>query len=123
VYADGVVLTTTRALGREEGLRVRPHEADALDAELAGWDPSTGLALLRVSGLQAKPIASSKTQARVGQVGVALARSWSNSLTASMGIVSVIGGPLRTGRGRAMDEGMRAPAAGDRGCAGGPCVR
>src|SRR5262245_21203545 len=45
VYADDVVVTTTRALGREDGLHVRRHDGQTLDAELAGWDPTTGLAV------------------------------------------------------------------------------
>jgi len=31
VYADGVVLTTVRALGREDGLHVRRHDGQAFD--------------------------------------------------------------------------------------------
>jgi S1-C subfamily serine protease len=45
VYADNVVLTTVRALGRDDGLHVRSDDGRTLDAELAGWDPSTGLAV------------------------------------------------------------------------------
>src|SRR5439155_908941 len=51
VYATDVVLTTVRALGREDKLRVRTHDARELDAELAGWDPASGLAVLRAAGL------------------------------------------------------------------------
>src|SRR3954470_10425107 len=53
VYADDVVLTTVRALGREDGLHVRRDDGRTLDAELAGWDPTTSLAVLRVAGLEA----------------------------------------------------------------------
>ena len=54
VYAADVVLTTVRALGREDGLRVRTHDGRALDAELAGWDPATGLAVLLSVQLSAR---------------------------------------------------------------------
>ena len=57
VYADNVVLTTVRALGREDGLHVRRDDGRTFDAELAGWDPTTSLAVLRVAGLGTKPIA------------------------------------------------------------------
>ena len=40
VYASGVVVTTIKALGREDGLHVRGAEGDAVDAELAAWDPA-----------------------------------------------------------------------------------
>src|SRR5262252_3505672 len=61
VYANDAVLTTVRALGREDGLRVRRHDGTAFDAELAGWDPTTGLAALRVPGLGMSPIVVSTT--------------------------------------------------------------
>lgn len=119
VYADGVVLTTVRALGREDGLRVRRDDGQTLDAELAGWDPTTSLAVLRVAGLGTAPIAPAKTAARVGHLALAVARSWSNAVTASAGIVSVIGGPLPTGRRRAIDEVIRTTAPMHDGFAGG----
>jgi S1-C subfamily serine protease len=119
VYADSVVVTTVRAVGREDGLRVRAHDGTVLDAELAGWDPTTNLALLRVGGLTAPPLAPAETPARVGQLALAVARSWSNSVTASAGLVSVIGGPLPTGRRRAIDEVIRTSAPMHDGFSGG----
>src|SRR5438132_6583478 len=119
VYVPGVVVTTIKALGREDGLHVRGAEGDALDAELAGWDPATGLALLKASGLNAPAIGVAKQPARVGHIGLALARSWSNNLTASAGIVSIIGGPLRTGRRHSIDRVIRTTAPMHDGFAGG----
>jgi S1-C subfamily serine protease len=122
VYAPGVVVTTVQALGREDGLHVRAGDADAIDAELAGWDPATGLALLKAPALAAPPIAVAKTPARVGHLALALARSWSNGLTASAGIVSIIGGPLRTGRRGTIDQIIRTTAPMHDGFAGGAFV-
>jgi serine protease DegQ len=119
VYADNVVLTTVRALGRGDGLHVRRDDGRTLDAELAGWDPTTSLAVLRVPGLETRPIAPAASPARVGQLAVAVARSWSNAVTASAGIVSVIGGPLRTGHRRAIDQVIRTTAPMHDGFAGG----
>ena len=119
VYADDVVLTTVRALGREDGLHVRRHDGATLDAELAGWDPATSLAVLKVPGLGGAAVKPSVTAARVGHVAVAVARSWSNAVTASAGIVSVIGGPLPTGRRRAIVQVIRTTAPMHDGFAGG----
>src|SRR5437867_10609913 len=121
IFADDVVLTNARALGREDGLHIRTHDNRTLDAELHGWDPATGLALLRVSGLDAAPVTTGDA-ARVGNLAIAVARSWSNAVTASVGIVSVIGGPLRTGRGRSIDEVIRTTAPMHEGFAGGAFV-
>jgi serine protease DegQ len=119
VYADNVVLTTVRALGREDGLHVRRHDGRSLDAELAGWDPTTSLAVLRVPGLDTAAITPARSAPRVGHLALAVARSWSNVVTASAGIVSVIGGPLPTGRRRAIDEVIRTTAPMHDGFAGG----
>jgi S1-C subfamily serine protease len=119
VYADGVVVTTVRAMGREDGLRVRGHNGTVVDAELAGWDPATGLAVLRAPGLTAPPIAVAKAPAQVGHIALALARSWSNAITASAGIVSVIGGPLPTGRRSSIEQVIRTTAPMHDGFAGG----
>ena len=122
VYADDLVLTTARALGREDSLRVRRHDGEEFAAELAGWDPTTGLAVLRVGGLGVAPAVLATAPVRVGQLALALARSWSNALTASAGIVAVIGGPLPTGRRRAIDEVIRTTAPMHEGFAGGAFI-
>jgi serine protease DegQ len=119
VYAADVVLTTARAIGREDGVRVRRSDGRTLEAQLAGWDPTTNLAVLKVAGLDLPPVSPASTPARVGHLALAVARSWSNALTASAGIISVIGGPLPTGRGRAIDEVIRTTAPMHDGFAGG----
>ena len=73
VYADNVVLTTVRALGREDGIHVRRHDGRSLDAELAGWDPTTSLAVLRVAGLETPAIAPARSAPRV-EIGRASCR-------------------------------------------------
>ncbi len=121
-YQDDVVLTTARALGREDGLHVTGHDGRIVEAELAGWDPATGLAVLRTPGLAVPPVSIANEPARVGQVAIAVARSWSNALTASAGIVAVIGGPLRTGRGQSIEQVIRTTAPMHDGFAGGAFV-
>jgi len=122
IYAPGVVVTTTRALRREDRLHVRGSEGDAVDAELAGWDPATGLAILKAPALGAAPIAVARQAPRVGNLALAIARSWSNGLTVSAGVVSIIGGPLQTGRRRAIDQIIRTTAPMHDGFAGGAFV-
>lgn len=122
VYAENVVMTTARALGRGDALHVRRHDGRVLDAELAGWDPATSLAVLRVPDLGVRAVAPAAAAARVGHLAVAIARSWSNAVTASLGIVSVIGGPLHTGRRRSIDQVIRTTAPMHDGFSGGAFV-
>jgi len=120
-YAPEHVLTTARAVGREEHPRVQRHDGEVLGAEIAGWDPVTRLVLLSVPGLNGSAPALAES-ARVGQIAIAVARSWSNAVTATLGLVSVIGGPLPTGRRRAIEQVIRTSAPMHEGFAGGALV-
>ena len=122
VYGSDVVLTTTRGIGGHDRARVRREDGETLDGELAGWDPSTQLAVLRVKGLAARTIVRAAAEPRVGHLALAIARSWSNAITATAGVVSVIGGPLRTGRRRAIDQVIRTSAPMHEGFSGGAFV-
>ena len=119
VYAPDVVLTSIRALGREDGVSVTTGDGRSAAAELVGWDPATGLAVLRVAGLDLKAALRADGPVRVGQIAIPIARSWSNAVTASAGIVAVIGGPLRTGRGQSIEQIVRITAPMHDGFAGG----
>jgi S1-C subfamily serine protease len=122
VYDDEAIITNARALGREDHLQVRVHDGRTIDAELAGWDPSTGLAFLRAPGLGVAAAVRSAAAPRVGQIALAVARSWSNAVTASAGIIAVIGGPLRTGRHRSIEQVIRTTVPMHEGFAGGPVI-
>jgi S1-C subfamily serine protease len=121
-YSANSVLTTTRALGRGDGVRVTTSSGQSASAELAGWDPASGIALLRVPELTLKPAVASDAAARVGQIAIGVGRSWSNGLTASAGIVAIVGGPLRTGRGQALEQVIRVTTPMHDGFAGGAVV-
>lgn len=120
VHGSDTIITTARALGREDGLRVRVNDADPVEADLAGWDPATGIGVLRARAkLDVAAPQLADAEPRVGQIVLAVARSWSNSLTASAGIVAVVGGPLRTGRRREISRVIRVTAPMHDGFAGG----
>lgn len=121
-FAPDLVVTTTRALGQEDGLRISRGDGHTVTADVAGWDPASSLVLLRAEGLQASAAVPSAVAPRVGHVTLALARSWSNHITATTGLVSVIGGPLPTGHGRAIERVIRTSASMHQGFAGGACV-
>lgn len=121
VYGEALVVTTARAAGGDEHPRVRRAEGEWLDAVLVGIDPTTRVALLSAPGVAAAPLAAAPLP-RVGHIAVAIARSWSNRLTATAGVVSVIGGPLPTGHRRAIEQVIRTSAPMHEGFAGGAFV-
>ena len=118
IYDSDLVLTTARAVGREEHPRVQRSDGQTFAADIAGWDPATRLLLLRAPDLGGSPL-SPGAQPRVGHIAIAIARSWSNSVTATVGLISVIGGPLATGRHRHIDQVYRTSAPMHEGFAGG----
>ena len=120
VHGTHTIITTARAVGREDGLQVRLPDDTVVAAELVGWDPSSGIALLRTQSPLTLPVpAQSNDQPRTGEIAIALARSWSNAITASTGVVAVMGGPLRTGRRRQLERVIRITAPLHDGFAGG----
>jgi len=118
VFAEDAVVTTARAVGGDEHPRVRRADGEVIQAEVAGFDPAAHLVVLKVPGL-GLPTLTAGELPRVGEIAVAVARSWSNAVTATAGLVSVIGGPLPTGRRRAIEQVIRTSAPMHEGFAGG----
>ena len=121
VYGQDLVLTTGRVIGRDEHPEVRTPDGRLVPAEIAGWDPASRLALLRVAGLAAAALPPG-AEPRVGNLALALGRSWSNAITVTAGLVSIVGGPLRTGPRRHIERVIRTSAPMHDGFAGGAFV-
>jgi S1-C subfamily serine protease len=121
VYGPDLVLTTGRVIGRDEHPEVTLADDRALAAEIAGWDPANRLVLIRAPGLEA-PALSPGAAPRVGNLALALGRSWSNAITATTGTVAIVGGPLATGRRRQIERVIRTSAPMHDGFAGGALV-
>src|SRR5581483_3584604 len=70
VFAPGLVVTTARARGREDGVQVRGAEGAAIEAEVAGWDPATNLVVLRAPALAAPAATPAQDEVRAGQLAL-----------------------------------------------------
>lgn len=121
VYAQDLVLTADHVLEREEDLSIQTHDGRTLQAQFTGRDPSTDLAVLRVTNLALEP-APTAEQARVGQMVLAVGRPTSSGPMASLGIVSAVGGPLRMRRGFVLEQYIRTDAIPYPGFSGGPLI-
>lgn len=120
-YAADLVLTTGRVVGRDEHPEVRTPDGRVLPADVAGWDPASRLVLLKAEGLNARALTPGALP-RVGHLAVAIGRSWSNGVTATAGLVSIIGGPLRTAPRRQLEQVIRISAPMHEGFAGGAVI-
>lgn len=123
VYAPDMVLTASHVLEREEDLSVGTHDGRMLPAWFVGRDPSTDLAVLRAEGLDVDATTPAEGNARVGQLALALgSSSRSEGPRASLGVVSAVGGPLRTGRGTRLERYIQTDATPYPGFSGGPLI-
>jgi len=122
VYAQDLVLTADHVLEREEDLTVVTHDERILPAQFAGRDLATDLAVLRVANLGVVPAVISTEPERVGQLVLAVGRSANDGPIASSGIVSVVGGPLRTARGVMVERYIRTDAMPYHGFSGGALI-
>jgi S1-C subfamily serine protease len=122
VWQPGVAVAAHHTIQRDDDITVSLHDGSSVAATLAGRDPSTDLAVLRLAdGAGAPPVAAAAEPPRVGQLVLALGRP-GGSVTASLGIVSAVGGEWRTWQGGAIDRFVRLDLAVYDGFSGGPLV-
>src|SRR5512142_433207 len=120
-YAEDLVLTADHVVTREENIKILLPDGKALAATIAGRDPGSDLALLRLSEKTLTP-AKTSNDVKVGQLVLALGRPNSEGMQASWGIVTSINGPTRTFRGGLLDEYIRSETTPYPGFSGGPLV-
>jgi S1-C subfamily serine protease len=121
VWGQGdLVLTADHVLEREEDLSVGLPDGSAVEATIAGRDPGTDLALLRVKTTGLAPLEHGP-QPRVGHLALVVARP-GETVAASIGAVSAMGGPARTWRGGKLERFIQTDAALYPGFSGGAFV-
>ncbi len=120
-YAEDLVLTADHVVTREEDIKVLLPVGKSLAATVAGRDPGSDLALLRLAEKALTP-AKTSSDVKVGQLVLALGRPNSAGMQASWGIVTAIAGPARTHRGGMLDEYIQTETTPYPGFSGGPLV-
>ena len=121
-YAPGLVLTADHVVERDDEVRVVLPDGSESGASVAGRDPGNDLALLRLDGAGLVTAERAVQEARVGQIALALGRPNLEGIQASLGVVSAIGGPVRTGRGGLLERYLRTDTIPYPGFSGGPLV-
>ncbi len=120
-FAPDLVLTADHVVTREEDLRVGLPDGKTLPASLAGRDPGSDLAVLRLAEKALTP-AKAAPAPKVGQVVLALGRPSPAGVQASFGILIAINGPARTWRGGLLDQFYQTETVPYPGFSGGPLV-
>jgi len=122
LYASDLILTADHVVEREEDIKIVFGDNTEKSASLAGRDPGSDLAVLKVNGSAGIVAAMTKTPGRVGQIVLALGRPTNEGIQASLGTISAVGGPVRTGRGAILEQYIRTDSIPYPGFSGGPLV-
>ena len=122
IWAPRVVVTADHTIQKDDDIRITAPNGSTHAAELAGRDPSTDLAVLRVHDLDAPVVARADGGSlKPGNTILAVGR-FKDSVSAAFGIVSSVSGPSQTWRGGRLDQVVRLDVALHAGAAGGAVV-
>jgi S1-C subfamily serine protease len=122
IWSDGVVVTSSHVVERDHDIKVVLGEGGEKEATLAGRDPGSDLAVLRVEGAKPAAVRASDGDIKVGHMVLAIGRPGDDPM-ASSGVVSTVGGPWRSMLGGTQLESyIRADVTFYPGFSGGPLV-
>jgi serine protease DegQ len=122
VWRPGVVVAASHTISRDEDITVVLASGRSAAATLAGRDPTTDLAVLRLEEAAVPPVERGQDgDLQVGRLVLALGRP-GPGITASLGIISAVGGEWRTWQGGRVDRFVRLDLAIYDGFSGGPLV-
>ncbi len=122
VFQPDLVLTADHVVERDEDLRIVMPDGSQCSATVTGRDAGTDLAVLRLDKASAQIAEPAQQAARIGQLALALGRPSPDGIQASLGVVSAVGGPVRTGRGGLLENYLRTDTIPYPGFSGGPLV-
>lgn len=105
VFGDDLVLASARAVD-DDAVAVRRADGQTLEGTVLGRGHAAGLAVVRVPSLGV-PALQTAPEPRVGNLAIAVGRTWSGGVMATVTSVAVVGGPLRTGRVSRLDRVIR----------------
>lgn len=125
-FAADLILTANHVVEFDEEISVTLPDGSEVPAKLAGRDPGTDLAVLRLdisTGSMTGSMIAAETapEAMVGQFVLALGRPSAEGIEASLGVISAVNGPVRTPQGM-LDRYYRTDTTPYPGFSGGPLV-
>ena len=106
IWRPGVIVTAEHTIRREEEISVTLPDGKNAPATLAGTDPGTDLAVLKIEGNSQAP-GKTTTAPAPGTLALTIGRSEDSGVNATLGIISARSGEWRTWRGGRLDHYIR----------------
>jgi S1-C subfamily serine protease len=107
-WQGGLIVTADHTVRRDEEITITLADGQTIPAILVGRDSSTDLAVLRVQHDTLPSVTISEAGSlKVGHIVLAIARSGEGDVSASMGVISSLGGTWRTWHGGQIDQFIR----------------
>jgi S1-C subfamily serine protease len=121
-WRPGVIVAAHHTIQRDEDITISLADGSSVAATITGRDPTTDLAVLKVDEAKV-PVASfaDDSGVRVGALVLALGRP-GHAVTASLGVISTVGGEWRTWHGGTIDRFVRLDISIYDGFSGGPLI-
>lgn len=108
IWRHGVVVTAAHTIRREDGIEVTLTDGRTVAAVLAGLDPGTDVAVLKVDGVELAPVAPGDARSlKPGHLALAVARTDALGISTDFGVIGSAAGPWRTWRGGYIDAFVR----------------
>jgi S1-C subfamily serine protease len=123
ISSDGYIITNNHVIEDTDNVKVVFADGLELDATVAGTDPSTDIAVLKVfeGGLSTLQLADSGLL-EPGQIAIAIGNPMGLQHTVTTGVISATGRSLRATNGRLIDDIIQTDAALNPGNSGGPLL-
>jgi S1-C subfamily serine protease len=109
IFGTDLVLAPARAVGDDTAV-IRLSTGETKEGQVLGHAIGMGVGVIRVPALGLPP-AETGPEPRVGALVVAVGRTWSGAVMATVTNVAVVGGPLRTGRASEIGRVIRLAQA------------
>jgi S1-C subfamily serine protease len=121
VWSPGTVVAASHTITRDEDISLTLPDGSTAAASLAGRDPTTDIAVVRTDADLPPVERAGDNNLQVGRLVLAVGRPGAE-VTASLGIISAVGGEWRTWQGGRVDRFVRLDLSVYDGFSGGPLV-